>query len=103
MVDTHAAGKQTRCCLVQTITAHNCRRGCCHGCVELRRTIEPEKNIILRGSVKEAPATKKITEKRLKWHGRVERRDEGHILRITLHEYQERDGEEDRKQVKRLV
>ena len=65
--------------------------------MELRRTIEPEKNIILRGSVKEEPATKKITEKRLKWYGRVERRDEGHILRIMLHENQERDGEEHRK------
>ena len=33
-----------------------------------------------RGSVKVAPVTKKITEKRLKWYGHIKRRDEGHVL-----------------------
>ena len=36
------------------------------------------------GSVKVAPVKKKITEKRLKWYGRVKRRDEGHVLRRML-------------------
>ena len=35
----------------------------------------------VRGSVKVAPVTKKITEKRLKWYGHIKRRDEGHVLR----------------------
>ena len=37
-----------------------------------------------RGSVKIAPVTKRITEKRLKWYGRVKRRDEGHMRRRML-------------------
>ena len=42
------------------------------------------RNEHVRGSVKVAPVTKKITEKRLKWYGHVKRRDEGHVLRRTL-------------------
>ena len=38
----------------------------------------------VRRSVKVAPVTKKITEKRLKWYGHVKRRDEGHVLRRML-------------------
>ena len=38
----------------------------------------------LRGSVKVAPMTSKITEERLKWYGHVKRRDEGHELRRML-------------------
>ena len=47
----------------------------------------------VRGSVKVAPVTKKITEKRLKWYRHVTRRNEGHLLRFFLdaHQYQEID------------
>ena len=38
----------------------------------------------VRGSVKVAPVTKKITEKRLKWYGHVKRRAERHLLRRML-------------------
>ncbi len=52
-----------------------------------------------RRSVKVAPVTKKITEKRLKWYRHVRRRDEGHVLRRMLDASvpEERDGKEDRK------
>ena len=40
------------------------------------------RNEHVRGSVKVAPGTKKITEERLKWHGHVKRRDEGHVLSL---------------------
>ena len=36
---------------------------------------------IVRGSVKVARVSKKITEKRLKWYEHVKRREEGHVLR----------------------
>ena len=42
------------------------------------------RNEYVRGSVKVAPVTKKITEKRLKWFEHVKRRDQGHILRRML-------------------
>ena len=42
------------------------------------------RNNHVRGSVKVAPVTKKITEKRLKWNGHVKRRDEEHVLRRML-------------------
>ena len=42
------------------------------------------RNEHVRGSVKVAPVTKKITEKRLKWYGRIKRRGEGHILKRML-------------------
>ena len=35
------------------------------------------RNEFVRGSVKEAPVTKHITEKRLKWYGHSKRRNEG--------------------------
>ena len=42
------------------------------------------RNEHVRGSVKVAPATKKITEKRLKWYGHDKRGDEGHVPRRML-------------------
>ena len=36
------------------------------------------------GSVKVAPVTKKITDKRPKWYGHVKRTDEGHVVRTML-------------------
>ena len=42
------------------------------------------RNKHVKGSVKVAPVTKKITEKRLMWYGHVKRRDEGHALRRML-------------------
>ena len=42
------------------------------------------RNEHVRGSMKVAPATKKITEKTLKWYGHVKRWDERHVLRRTL-------------------
>ena len=38
----------------------------------------------MRGSVKVASLTKKITEKRVKWYGHVKRRDEEHVVRRVL-------------------
>ena len=38
----------------------------------------------MRVSVKVAPVTKNIPEKRLKWYGHLKRRNEGHVLRIML-------------------
>ena len=38
------------------------------------------RNEHLRGSVKVAPVTQKITEERLKWNGHVKRRDEAKII-----------------------
>ena len=53
------------------------------------------RNEHVRGSVKVAPVTKKITETRPRL---VKRRDEGHKLRRMLDApVQERDGEEDSK------
>ena len=43
------------------------------------------RNEHVRGSVKVAPVTKKITEKRLKWYGLVKRKDEGRVLRRILY------------------
>ena len=40
------------------------------------------KNKLVRGLVKVAPVTKKITEKSLKWYEHNARKDEGHLLRI---------------------
>ena len=37
----------------------------------------------MRGSVKVAQVTKKITEKRLKWYGHVKRRDEDVLRRMV--------------------
>ena len=42
------------------------------------------RNEHVRGSVKVAPVTTKITEKRLKWYRHVKRRDEGHVIRRML-------------------
>ena len=42
------------------------------------------RNKHVRGSVKVAPLTMKITAKRLKWYRHVKRRDEGHVLRRML-------------------
>ena len=42
------------------------------------------RNEHVRGSVKVAPVTKEITEKRLKWYGHVKRRSEGQVLRRML-------------------
>ena len=39
------------------------------------------RNEHVTGSVKVAPVTKQITEKRLKWYGRVKRREERYVLR----------------------
>ena len=54
------------------------------------------RNEHVRGSVKVAPVTKKITEKKVKWYGHVKRRVEGHMLGKML-DAQERVGEEDRQ------
>ena len=50
--------------------------------MESRRKIKSKRNVI--GSVKVAPVTRNITEKRLKWYGHVKRSDEGHVLRIMV-------------------
>ena len=42
------------------------------------------RNKHVRGSVKVAPVTKNITEKRLKWYGHDKRREERHVLRRML-------------------
>ena len=53
------------------------------------------RNEHVRGSVKVAPVTKKITEKKVKWYGHVKRKDGWLVLRML--DVPERDGEEDRK------
>ena len=45
---------------------------------------DKNRNEHVRGSVKVAPVTKKVTEKRLKWYRHVKRRDEGHVLRKNV-------------------
>ena len=58
------------------------------------------RNDHVRGSVKVAPVTKKITEKMGKWYRHVKRREEGYGLgRMVDAPVQERDEEEDRKPV----
>ena len=42
------------------------------------------RNVHIRGTTRVVQASKKITEKRLKWYGHVRRMKEGHIVRIML-------------------
>ena len=57
----------------------------------------------MKGSVKIAQVTKKITKKRITWHGHVKRRNQKHVgptkknARCTITQYQEKDGDEDGK------
>ena len=51
------------------------------GVVKIVTKKDQIRNEHVRGSVKVALVTKKITEKRLKWYRNVKRRDEGHMLR----------------------
>ncbi|XP_047988405.1 uncharacterized protein LOC125228012 [Leguminivora glycinivorella] len=42
------------------------------------------KNVYIRGSFKVAPITEKLTEKRLRWYGHVQRRPENYMVKVAL-------------------
>ena len=57
------------------------------------------RNEHVRGSVKIAPLTKTIVEKRLKWYGHVRRRDRGHVLRRMLDSTTDKDNSREKAKV----